>query len=226
MPHAAHNFADTTTRSGVSASAPCSTGVSVLFARQDSVYKSMDGCDVWDIERDALNWHGGIPVVAHPPCRAWGRLRHFANPRPGERELALWAVDMVRRWGGVLEHPATSLLWKEKPLPRPGAVDEWGGYTVPVCQWWWGHRAEKATWLYICGVAPKNLPPMPIKLGEPTHVIQSRKRTDYRPHVSKAEREHTPPDFAAWLVAVARSAKPSNTQLSDAQRSEQRHGSS
>ena len=34
--------------------------------------------------------------------------------------------------------------------------------------------------------------------------MQSRKRTDYRPHITKAEREHTPPEFAAWLVELAR----------------------
>ena len=38
---------------------------------------------------------------------------------------------------------------------------------------------------------------MPFKIGEATHVIQSRKRSGYRPHVSKAEREHTPPALAA-----------------------------
>jgi len=88
--------------------------VSVLFARQDSIYKTLTDCDVWDIERDALKWPGGNPIIAHPPCRAWGSLRHFAKPRPGERELALWAVKQVRAEGGVLEHPARSLLWAER----------------------------------------------------------------------------------------------------------------
>lgn len=101
--------------------------VAVLFARQDSIYKSLPGCDVWDIERDARKWPGGAPIVAHPPCRAWGRLRSFAKPRVGERELALWAVDQIRLHGGVLEHPAGSQLWQEKPLPEPGERDEWGG---------------------------------------------------------------------------------------------------
>jgi hypothetical protein len=75
--------------------------VSILFARADSVYKNLQGCDVWDVVRDARNWRGGCPVVAHPPCRAWGRLRHFARPIAGEIELGPWAVEQVRKWGGA-----------------------------------------------------------------------------------------------------------------------------
>jgi hypothetical protein len=178
--------------------------VSVLFARRDSIYKTMPGVDVWDADRDALNWRGGNSIVAHPPCRAWGRLRHFARPRPGERELALWAVKMVQRWGGVLEHPAASRLWPTAGLPKPGERDHLGGWTMSVSQWWWGHRADKPTLLYIVGCEPSQVPPIPFRLGEASHVIQSRKRVGCRPHVSKSEREATPPALAAWLVELAR----------------------
>ena len=120
--------------------------VAILFARVDSVYKSIPGCDVWDAERDARKWPGGSPVVAHPPCRLWGRLRHFANVVPGEKELATWAVEKVREYGGVLEHPHGSLLWRVMNLPRLGARDEWGGWTAALPQFWLGHKAEKASW--------------------------------------------------------------------------------
>jgi hypothetical protein len=177
--------------------------VSVLFARRDSIYKTLN-CDVWDIDRDALKWLGGNAVVAHPPCRMWGRLRAFAKPVEGEREMALWAVEQVQTFGGVLEHPASSTLWPAKGLPKPGERDRFGGFTLWVSQWWFGHRADKPTWLYIVGCEPEDLPPIPYKMGEPTHVIQSRKRENYRPHVSKAEREHTPLALAEWLLEVAR----------------------
>lgn len=182
------------------------TSVAALFVRADSVYKRMPGVDAWDAERDARAWPGGSPVVAHPPCRAWGRLRHFARPRPGERELAPWAVAQIRRWGGVLEHPAASKLWPEHGLPEPGQRDAWGGWTLPVDQHWWGHKAEKSTLLYIVGVDPRDIPPIPLVLGEATHVIATsiRRAGSRRPEVAKAEREHTPPDFAAWLVDLAR----------------------
>lgn len=182
--------------------------VAVLFARADSTYKTIEGCDVWDAERDARKWPGGTPVVAHPPCRAWGRLRQFANPRKGERLLATWSVRQVRQWGGVLEHPAASLLWPKAGLPAPGQRDKYGGWTLGIHQHCWGHRAEKATLLYIVGCEPRDIPDLPpLRLDEPTHVVQSRLRSGYRPHITKAEREHTPPQLAQWLVDLARMCK-------------------
>ena len=191
----------------VSGPVPQRAGVSVLFAREDSHYKALE-LNVWDEARDARQWLGGGPVVAHPPCRAWGRLRTFARPAPHEKDLARWAVAQVRRWGGVLEHPAGSTLWADQSLPRPGQLDEHGGWTLPVSQKWWGHRAEKATWLYVCGATWRDMPPLPLTLGEATHVVQTNKRGPARPHISKAEREMTPPDFCAWLVELAGRCKP------------------
>lgn len=56
--------------------------VAALFVRRDSVYKTMSCVDAFDFDRDALTFAGGMPVVAHPPCRSWGRLRQFAKARP------------------------------------------------------------------------------------------------------------------------------------------------
>jgi hypothetical protein len=183
-------------------------GVAVLFARSDSVYKEIPGCDVWDAERDARNWPGGAPVVAHPPCRAWGRLQHFAKPREDERELGPFAVEQVRAHGGVLEHPAYSDLWLYCALPAPGQIDEFGGFTLPITQQWWGHRAEKATWLYIVGCDRCDVPLMPFVLGEASHVVSPscnirKGHPNYRPQLRKAEREHTPPALAHWLVDLS-----------------------
>lgn len=179
--------------------------VTILFARQDSVYKSLPNCDVYDIDRDALTWKGGSPVVAHPPCRLWGRLRKMAKVEDpeAERHLALWSIDQVRQWGGVLEHPAHSTLWHEAQLPLPSQSDEFGGYTIQISQWMFGHRADKPTWLYICGRKLDDLPPIPQREGIPSYVINSTKN-DSRPEVTKAERERTPLALAKWLVEVAR----------------------
>lgn len=170
--------------------------VSVLFARSDSVYFSL-GCDVYDIHRDARNFSGPSPVVAHPPCRAWGRLRTFAKPRHDEKDLAFFAVDCVRRFGGVLEHPASSTLWNAASLPSPGLRDSFGGFTFPILQSWFGHPAPKPTWLYICGLNPSDLPPIPFELGIPPGRVAN---------LSRSAREHTPPLLASWLLSVAASA--------------------
>jgi hypothetical protein len=183
----------------------------VLFARKNSIYKQFPELDVFDIKRDARTWQGGLPVIAHPPCRAWGKLRHMANPRHDEKQLAILSVDLVRKFGGVLEHPSTSTLWPEKGLPSPGNIDQFGGFTLPISQNWFGHKAQKNTFLYIVGVSPSDIPPMPFELGTGTHTIGkprlSRRAANCKPEVTKAEREHTPIDLALWLVDLAKRVK-------------------
>lgn len=151
--------------------------------------------DVWDAARDARLYAGPWPVVAHPPCRGWGRLRNFAKPRCDELELALHAVDAVRRWGGVLEHPHGSKLWECAELPAPGVVDAYGGFTVTVDQGWWGHEAPKPTWLYVVGMPRHHLPVLP--------VAPLRRRSGRTLDMTPADRERTPWLFADWLVRLA-----------------------
>jgi hypothetical protein len=178
--------------------------VAVLFARSDSVYKTLPGTDVWDIERDARLWPGCGPAVAHPPCRQWGRLRQFAHGDAAEKALGPWAVDQLRRIGGVLEHPAESTLWPYCGLPRPGATpDAFGGWTLMIRQCDWGHRAEKLTWLYIVGASPDDQPDFP-QPRTATHCVRPTKSYPRMPSITKAEREHTPLAFAEWLLELAR----------------------
>lgn len=178
--------------------------IAVLFARSDSIYKSIDGLDVYDIKRDARSFNGSQPVIAHPPCRAWGRLSHFANPRPDEKDLAHFAIDKVRKNGGVLEHPEYSKLWAAGQLPFPGETDKFGGWTLPLPQYWFGHLARKNTWLYIVGINPANLPPIPFILGEAEFVVSTSKRkyAKCKPEIPRKHREATPVNFANWLIQV------------------------
>jgi hypothetical protein len=187
--------------------------IAVLFAHRQSVYKTFPDVDVWDIDRDARLWRGGCSVVAHPPCRAWGPLRQFSKPRPDEKALAPWAVQQVQKWGGVLEHPMGSMLWQHCGLPPeiigprlPGlGFDSFGGYTIRVDQFCWGHLALKASWLYIVGCPPSKLPLIPKAVGKPEYAVDTNKRPDAKPykHLPKSQREHTPIKFAEWLVLVA-----------------------
>lgn len=194
--------------------------VSVLFARHNSVYKTLPCVDVWDKTRDARHYDGMDAVVAHPPCAQWGQLRHFANDVPEIKALAPWAVRCVRKCGGVLEHPRGSTLWGYEKLPMNG-IDAFGGWTLPIDQNWFGHKARKRTLLYIVGCPPRDIPPLPLVLGRATHVVAGAPALDpvaalrrkqappewSRPSVTHAEREHTPPELAAWLVELARRCK-------------------
>lgn len=150
-------------------------------------------------------------MVAHPPCAQWGELSHMARVNPNEKALALLAVEFVRRFGGVLEHPKKTKLAVAARFPSPGApADRFGGWTLMVSQKWWGHRAEKVTLLYIVGCAPRDIPPLPLVLGESEAVCGTTGRTksmfrnQRRPEIKKSEREHTPIAFALWLCDLAR----------------------
>jgi hypothetical protein len=181
--------------------------ISVLFAARDSVYKTIDGLDVWDEDRNALKWPGGNPGIFHPPCRLWSKwMRHFSKAPESEKELAIWAVEKVRKYGGVLEHPACSRLWKQEALPKPGSRDQWG-LSIALYQQWFGHSAQKATWLYICGTS--QLPEIPLILGQPAcHYSAVRKlRHPDMQRLSHRQRQGTPLEFAKWLVETAKAVK-------------------
>jgi hypothetical protein len=108
--------------------------VAALFVRGDSVYKSM-GVECWDAARDARGYVGPGPVICHPPCRTWGVLRHWrgAKDRPEEKALGPLAVGFVRAFGGVLEHPYQSALWRHCGMPQPGLVGSLSSETnLPV----------------------------------------------------------------------------------------------
>ena len=182
----------------------------VLFARSDSIYKTMD-CDVWDAERDALKWPGGQPVVAHPPCGPWSSLRMTCKMPATVKALAVWAVAQVRQFGGVLEHPVLSTLFKELSLPNNVEPDSFGGWTYIAPQKWWGHKAEKLTRFYIVGIKPSQLPDVPFDLKQASHVVTTNHRhwklsgkKCPRPELNQVDREATPPDLAKWLLETAR----------------------
>jgi hypothetical protein len=176
--------------------------ISVLFVAKNSVYKTIPGLDCWDEERNALNWPGGNPGVFHPPCRLFCAFRHMSTAPIEEKRLAFWSVKQVRQWGGILEQPARSTLWVEAHLPLPGRSDEYG-LAIAIDQFWWGHRASKPTWLYICGM--EFAPDIPLVLGYPLALqSNSRKANRYgRKLLSRPARSATPSAFAHWLVETA-----------------------
>lgn len=187
--------------------------VAALFIRHDSIYKRLEGVEAFDEERDARTFPGGMPVVAHQPCEQWGQLAHQAHVDPESKALAPWAVEQVRTWGGVLEHPNRSKLWEFCGLPAPGkGLDRFGGWTLAVSQKWWGHEAEKLTLLYVVGVNPFTVS-LPLTLGRAAKTCgRSGRRRDGgrntgRKEIGKAAREHTPEAFARFLIDLARDSE-------------------
>lgn len=187
------------------------SGVSALYVDPErGPYRGLLGADrVWGVGRDARRFRGPGPVVAHPPCGPWGRLRHFCTRQ--EPGAALVALRQVRLFGGVLEHPTGSVLWRAAGLPLPMRGEgelpllvgrEW---TLQVDQVRWGHAAVKSTWLLFVGVSPADLPPIPCR-GAPTAVIRPTRNGRGAVHVPKSGRHITPPSFAEWLVAAAERA--------------------
>lgn len=167
--------------------------IAVLCARRDSVYKTLPDLDVYDADRDAFSFRGSAPVIAHPPCRGWGRYRHRSNHTLQELDLARVCLRHCQANGGVLEHPASSALWAEEGLPLPGGKGKAphpSGWTLAIDQHWFGHPARKRTWLYIVGVT--RLPPLPLSLAPENDVER----------LGRAAREHTPQELAKWLVQL------------------------
>lgn len=195
--------------------------VAALYVdRKRGPYATLPGVEAWGIAEDATTYTGPHPVVAHPPCGHWGRYAHRCHD---DGHTGPIAVAQVRRWGGVLEHPRHSKLWKHCGLPRPGDLlpDAWGGYTIEVFQRDFEHRADKPTWLYVVGCPVLELPTMPPP-APPREAHQPKRRQltadpDMRRRfhgtrgvvelMSKTQRHLTTPAFAAWLVELARRCK-------------------
>jgi len=186
--------------------------VAALYIDERGPYPALLGPEhCYGITRDARLYDGPGPVVAHPPCGPWGKLKHLY--RGAEHDCAVRALAQVRAFGGVLEHPAHSLLWRASELPRPGEpADRFGGYSLEVCQCNWGHVARKRTWLYLVGVPRSALTFPPERT--PTHWASGSRdapRGPVPPGIkvcSAQQRRRTPPDFARWLIALASAREP------------------
>lgn len=137
--------------------------VAALYVDPEGVYAGLTGVEIWDERRDARLYVGPWPVVAHPPCNRWSTLA-VLNQRHGymigdDGGCFFAALDSVRAYGGVLEHPAYSFAWTAFQLPPP-TRGRWNrtlldpGWTTEVSQGAYGHPARKATWLYYVGPEP------------------------------------------------------------------------
>ncbi len=136
--------------------------VAALFVQTGGTYYGLEDVDPWDEARDARLYAGPWPVVAHPPCARWSRLAGFTEARFGlmrgeDGGCFASALQSVRAYGGVLEHPAHSAAWDRYDLPEPLWRGGWnlgldGGASCYIEQGRYGLPVKKGTWLYAYGV--------------------------------------------------------------------------
>lgn len=197
--------------------------IAALFVQTGGAYYGMDDVNPWDESRDARFYDGPYPVVAHPPCQRWGRMAKLnysqhggEHNRPGnDGGCFAAALLFVTLYGGVLEHPAQTLAWKEYGLTKPvrGCWTRSGeGWVCEVWQSAYGHRANKATWLYYVG----NSKPVDMIwdriLG--THRVGHFDSKCNKPTIWKKEVNATPWMFKEILIMLAQqSVRPLPTPI-------------
>lgn len=194
--------------------------VAALYVDPAGVYAGLPDVEVWDEARDARLYDGPWPVVAHPPCARWCAIAHLVEQRYGYKigddgGTFAAALEAVRKWGGVLEHPAFSRAWRHFGLPRP-PMRGWqatldGEFVCELDQHSYGSPSRKRTWLYAIGVEPVPLDFTPAPAGLPvvSRFGWSRPGEHFkdehhtiRPHRSSI----TPAAFRDALLAMARTA--------------------
>lgn len=193
--------------------------IAALYVETNGCYFGLAGVDPWDIERDARLYPGPFPVVAHPPCERWGR---FSDGSPLNKTFVTGddggcfasALASVRRWGGVLEHPAHSKAFAAHGIPAPPSAGwlrvGWQEWVCQVEQGHYGHPARKATWLYAVGPRPPELIWGPAEQRLPARRLaeqgyESARRCGIVANLSHAQRQRTPPAFRDLLISIAES---------------------
>lgn len=196
--------------------------ISALFVETNGIYFSDPDIDPWDINRNAFNFRGPNKVIAHPPCKRWGR---YWSGGPSSKTRLLLGDDAnafahslwcVRTFGGVIEHPEASHAWKWFGLKRPelgrwASADNFNGFTTCVAQGNYGHRARKLTWLYANS---KYLPklnwelPKKERLDEGFHSKEERRQARAQgkkpiKRLSEVENLRTPFIFKMLLKYIA-----------------------
>lgn len=198
--------------------------IAALFVERDGCYFGLPNVDPWDIYRDARCYTGPYPVVAHPPCKRWGRFWHGSPMDPHKFGLGddggsfCAAIHAVRRFGGVLEHPADSKAWDAFHLNKPDRAGGWvvadtlGGWTCYVEQGFYGHAARKPTWLYAAKV---ELPSLRWGKGKQRlhqatlekHGYEKARRMGMVSAIGgkdkEAKRDSTPIEFRDLLISIA-----------------------
>ena len=198
--------------------------INALYVESTGVYSNIEGVECWDIIKDARTCKNGALAIAHPPCERWGRywgggpnvkVKKILGDDNGCFAHSLW---YVRTFGGVIEHPEASHAWNYYGLTKPPKsggwikADNYGGMTCCVEQGNYGHKARKATWLYINKISPIELTwgkaEDKMRMEEGFHGKEAAKiaraQPGYKPvqRLSAQERVDTPLEFRDLLLTM------------------------
>lgn len=183
--------------------------IAALFVDKKGHYINREGIDPWTEDRDARNYEGPHSVIAHPPCQLWVNFAALnfkryggEHNRPGnDGGCFASALASVRRWGGVLEHPASSNAWAAYGLDRPEfgkwisfGDDEW---VTEVWQSAYGHPARKRTWLFFKGPSP-----LPLRWEKIPGTHQVGRFDVIKPVIEKRKASATPSLFVDLLIRL------------------------
>lgn len=208
--------------------------VVALYVEHGGVYFGLDDVEPWALpEKDARQYDGPHAVVAHPPCERWGvfwsggpSAHKAGRPRQLGDDGGCFraAINAVRKFGGVIEHPRGTKAWEvfgiKKPKKNQGWIvaDEHGGFTCCVDQGSYGHRARKPTWLYVNGLPREELPELKwvaegyfpwiggdgYKTTEDRRWAQEADIVGEGRYMPRKERARTPIPFRDLLLDIAR----------------------
>lgn len=127
--------------------------VTILCASLQGHYPSLGkkyDLDIYSESRSAYMCDLAAPVIAHPPCAQWSRLHKFAHKDEYIKGLGVWCFDKVKEFGGILEHPSGSHLFRFCGIPK--------NELISVDLHWWDFPARKRTYLWFNKCQPLSYP--------------------------------------------------------------------
>lgn len=157
--------------------------IPILCVDKQSNYFKCPDADCYDAARDMHTYSGSSPVICHPPCRNFVKVRINVKFSQGELDIARRCYDLVQLYGGIIEQPKWSIMF------------DWLGIKPTLCidQSWFGLNYSKQTWLYFKDVKPLRFP---LSLDLPQKQQKS---------ITSSMRSRQPLGLCHWLIDCCKS---------------------
>lgn len=206
--------------------------IAALYVQTNGCYFNLPGVDPWDEPRDARKYDGPYPAVAHPPCQRWGKMwmgrpsyvaaTGIRKKKGDDGGCFKHAHEIIKKCGGVIEHPWGSHAWAWFGLNKPDRKGGWiaadmeGGWTCCVEQGRYGHYARKPTLLlaYHCdlpeldwGIGAPRIPAWAIEKYGLEYCKKAGEMAFRGGGKDSSPRIATPAPFRDLLISIARTAR-------------------